>query len=146
MNNYNISPIKTIFINKVTTTSTQVILVPSTTISASDLLNLNKYRLIIACNLKATSNLPVYIQASTGLIPLFCRFAGNNIYASQLRNRYRYSIVYGNSNKLSTIGQFVLQNSVCPVNSYSTTSVIQETGTTDTSTTTTEVVANTKSK
>ena len=113
-NNCNCTPIKTILISSITTTDTGVILVPSTTITTAKLVNLNKYKLIIQCNLKATSNLPVYIQTELGNIPLLCRFAANNIFPDQLRNRYCYTIVYGNNTTLSTVGQFVLQNSVCP--------------------------------
>ena len=113
-NNCNCTPIKTILISNITTTDTGVILIPSTTITAGKLFNLNKYKMIIQCNLKATANLPVYIQTAIGNIPLFCKFAGNNIFPDQLRNRYCYTVVYGNGNTLSTIGQFVLQNPVCP--------------------------------
>ena len=56
----NCRPIKTIFISSITTTATGVVLIPSTTITASKLFDLNKYRLIIQCNLRATANLPVY--------------------------------------------------------------------------------------
>lgn len=112
-NNCNCTPIKTILISSITTTDTGVILVPSTTITTAKLVNLNKYKLIIQCNLKATSNLPVYIQTELGNIPLLCRFAANNIFPDQLRNRYCYTIVYGNNTTLSSVGQFVLQNSVC---------------------------------
>ena len=112
-NNCNCTPIKTILISSITTTDTGVILVPSTTITTAKLVNLNKDKLIIQCNLKATSNLPVYIQTELGNIPLLCRFAANNIFPDQLRNRYCYTIVYGNNTTLSSVGQFVLQNSVC---------------------------------
>ena len=112
-NNCNCTPIKTILISSITTTDTGVILVPSTTITTTKLVNLNKYKLIIQCNLKATSNLPIYIQTELGNIPLLCRFAANNIFPDQLRNRYCYTIVYGNNTTLSSVGQFVLQNSVC---------------------------------
>ena len=112
-NNCNCTPIKTILISSITTTDTGVILVPSTTITTAKLVNLNKYKLIIQCNLKATSNLPIYIQTELGNIPLLCRFAANNIFPDQLRNRYCYTIVYGNNTTLSSVGQFVLQNSVC---------------------------------
>ena len=110
----NCRPIKTIFISSITTTATGVVLVPSTTITASKLFDLNKYKLIIKCNLRATSNLPIYIQTAIGNIPLWCRFAGNNIFPDQLRSRRCYTIVYGNNNVASSIGQFVLQNPVCP--------------------------------
>ena len=119
-NNCNCTPIKTILISSITTTDTGVILVPSTTITAAKLVNLNKYKLIIQCNLKATSNLPVYIQTELGNIPLLCRFAANNIFPDQLRNRYCYTIVYGNNTTLSSVGQFVLQNSVCSTTGVAT--------------------------
>ena len=110
----NCRPIKTIFISSITTTATGVVLIPSTTITASKLFDLNKYKLIIQCNLRATANLPIYIQTAIGNIPLWCKFAGNNVFPDQLRSRYCYTIVYGNNNVLSSIGQFVLQNPVCP--------------------------------
>lgn len=112
--NCNCIPIKTILISNITTTATGVVLIPSTTITAQKLSDLNKYRLIISCNLRATANLPVYIQTAIGNIPLWCRFAGNNIFPDQLRTRKCYTVVYGNNNVLSSIGQFVLQNCVCP--------------------------------
>ena len=110
----NCRPIKTIFISSITTTATGVVLIPSTTITASKLFDLNKYRLVIQCNLRATANLPIYIQTAIGNIPLWCRFAGNNVFPDQIRSRRCYTIVYGNNNVLSSIGQFVLQNPVCP--------------------------------
>ena len=110
----NCRPIKTIFISSITTTATGVVLIPTTTITASKLFDLNKYKLIIKCNLRATSNLPIYIQTAIGNIPLWCRFAGNNIFPDQLRSRRCYTIVYGNNNVASSIGQFVVQNPVCP--------------------------------
>ena len=116
----NCRPIKTIFISSITTTETGVVLIPSTTITASKLFDLNKYRLIIQCNLRATANLPVYIQTAIGNIPLWCRFAGNNIFPDQLRSRRCYTIVYGNNNVVSSIGQFVLQNPVCPTSGRGT--------------------------
>ena len=113
-NNCNCTPIKTIFISSITTTDTGVILIPSTTITSQKLVNLNKYRLIIKCDLRATANLPIYIQTELGNIPVLCRFAANNIFPDQIKNRYCYTVVYGNNSTLSTVGQFVLQNSVCP--------------------------------
>lgn len=131
-NNCNCTPIKTIYISSITTNATQVILVPSTTITALDLRDLDKYRLIIACNLRATANLPVYIQTTIGLVPLLCKYAGNNIFPDQLRSRRCYTVVYGNNSVLSTPGQFVLQNCVCPTKGRGTTG---STGATDTPTT-----------
>lgn len=123
-NNCNCTPIKTIFISSITTTDTGVILIPSTTIATQKLVDLNKYRLVIACNLKATANLPVYIQTAIGNIPLLCKFAGNNIFPDQLNTRKCYTIVYGNNNVLSSIGQFVLQNCVCPTKGRGTTGTL----------------------
>ena len=135
--NCNCTPIKTILISNITTTATGVVLIPSTTITAQKLSDLNKYRLIISCNLRATANLPAYIQTAIGNIPLWCRFAGNNIFPDQLRTRKCYTVVYGNNNVLSSIGQFVLQNCVCPTRGRGT-------GTTTASTN--EVASNAKTK
>lgn len=123
-NNCNCRPIKEIFISSITTNATQVILVPSTTISALDLRDLDKYRLTIACNLRATANLPIYIQTDIGLVPLLCRYAANNIFPDQLRKRYCYTVVYGNNSVLSTPGQFVLQNCVCSTRGRGTTGAV----------------------
>ena len=113
-NNCNSTSIKTILISNITTTGTGVILIPSTSITAEKLFDLYKYRLIIQCNLRATANLPVYIQTAIGNIPLLCKFAGNSIFPDQLKSRYCYTVVYGNNSVTSTLGQFVLQNPVCP--------------------------------
>ena len=120
-NSCNCTPIKTIYISSVTTTDTGVVLVPSTTITALKLADLNKYRLVIACNLRATANLPVYIQTELGNLPLLCKYAGNNIFPDQLISRYCYTVVYGNNRLLSSIGQIVLQNNVCPTRGRGTT-------------------------
>lgn len=136
----NCRPIKTIFISSITTTDTGVILIPSTSITSSKLFDLNKYRLVIQCNLRATTNLPVYIQTAIGNIPLWCRFAGNNIFPDQLRSRRCYTIVYGNNNVVSSIGQFVLQNSVCPTRGRGT----ETTAVTNVETTTNTVNAKSK--
>lgn len=145
---YNCTPIKTILITSATTTATSVILVPSTPIQATDLVNLNKYRLILTCNVKPTANLPVYIQTVSGNVPLFCRYAANDIFPDQLRRRYCYTIVYGNNNVFVSLGQFVLQNKVCPTRGRGTTGTT--TVTTDTpvvaSVTTESVNTNAKSK
>jgi hypothetical protein len=119
--NYNVSPVKTMIITSATTTSTGVILTPSETITSEDLVNLNKYKMVLTCNVRPTANLPIYIQAETGLIPLFCRYASNNIFPDQLRRRYAYTLVYGNNNVYASLGQFVLQNSVCPTEGRGTT-------------------------
>ena len=140
-NNCNCTPIKTIFISSITTTATGVILIPSTTITSQKLVDLNKYKLIIACNLKATSNLPVYIQTAIGNIPLLCKYAGNNIFPDQLRSRRCYTVVYGNNSVLSTPGQFVLQNCVCPTKGRGTTGSTGATNTPTTQASTIETVS-----
>ena len=140
-NNCNCTPIKTIYISSITTNATQVILVRITTITAQKLVDLNKYKLIIACNLKATSNLPVYIQTAIGNIPLLCKFAGNNIFPDQLRSRRCYTVVYGNNSVLSTPGQFVLQNCVCPTRGRGTTGSTEVTVTPTTQASTIETVS-----
>lgn len=109
----NCTPIKTILINKLSTKLNYVLLTPSTPISASDLINLNKYRFIIATDItKAKSNLPIFIAYGSETIPLICRYAGNSIFPDQLCTRKCYTVVYGNLNSNSTNGQFVLQNPV----------------------------------
>lgn len=123
-NNCNCTPIKTIYISSVTTTASGVVLIPSTQITPFKLANLNKYRLIIACNLIANSNLPIYIQTTSGNVPLWCKFAGNNVFPDQLKKRYCYTIVYGNNNVLSSIGQFVLQNCICPTSGRGTVGIL----------------------
>jgi hypothetical protein len=145
MNGYNVTPIKTMLITSATTTSTGVIFIPSETITEDDLVNLDKYRMILSCNVRPTANLPIYIQAETGLIPLFCRYASNNIFPDQLRRRYCYTVVYGNNNVYSTLGQFVLQNSVCATEGRGTTGTTLSTSTT-VEKNSTEVITNAKSK
>lgn len=148
MNEYNITPIKTMIITSATTTSTGVIFVPSETITAEDLVNLDKYRMILTCNVRPTANLPIYIQTETGLVPLFCRYAANDIFPDQLKRRYCYTVVYGNNNVYASLGQFVLQNSVCSTEGRGTTGDVKNTAenSTDTAETTAEVVKNAKSK
>ena len=90
-------------------------------------------------HLRATANLPVYIQTTIGLVPLLCRYAGNNIFPDQLRSRRCYTVVYGNNSVLSTPGQFVLQNWVCPTKGRGTTG---STGATDTPTTQASTIEN----
>jgi hypothetical protein len=145
MNNYNISPIKTMLITSATTTSTGVIFIPSETITEDDLVNLDKYRMILGCNVRPTANLPIYIQTATGLIPLFCRYASNDIFPDQLRRRYCYTVVYGNNNVFSSLGQFVLQNSVCATEGRGTTGATKNTSA-ENSADTAEVIKNAKSK
>lgn len=106
----------TITINSATTTSTGVVLIPNRPITQTNLTNICKYYLIVACGVKATASLPVYIQTSAGNIPVLCKF-GNQVYSNQVRNRYRYCIGYGNNNSSYTLGQFVIFNNLdcaCP--------------------------------
>ena len=101
----------TMFISSVTTTDTGVILVPNREVKT--LINATCYKLIIACNVEATSNLPVFIQTSLGNIPVLCRFS-DTLYANQLNKRTMYKIGYGNANDNYTLGQFTMQCNVCP--------------------------------
>ena len=106
----------TIIVNSATTTTTGVVLIPNRQITQTNLTNLGRYNLIIACGVRATSSLPVYIQTSAGNIPLLCKF-GNQVYSNQLRRRYRYCIGYGNQNTSYTLGQFIVFNNLdcaCP--------------------------------
>ena len=115
----------TMYISSVTTTGTGVILIPNREVK--NLVNTTCYRLIIACNVEATSNLPVFIQTAIGNIPIICEY-GNTVYSSQLRKRTMYRVGYGNANDNYTEGQFVMHSSVCP---KSTTVETQTTGTTN---------------
>lgn len=101
----------TIQISNVTTTETGVILIPNRTVK--NLVNATCYKLIIACNVEATSNLPVYIQTALGNIPCLCRFS-DTLYANQLNKRTMYRIGYGNENSNYELGQFTMQSNVCP--------------------------------
>lgn len=101
---------KTMCISSVITTDTGVILVPNREVKT--LLNANCYRLIIACNVEATANLPVFIQTALGNIPVLCRYS-NTLYANQLNKRTMYRIGYGNANGNYTLGQFTMQSNVC---------------------------------
>lgn len=115
-NNCNNCNCNTITVSSATTTSTGVVLIPNRTITFDNLENLCKYNLIIACGVKATASLPVFIQTSTGNIPVLCKY-GNQVYSNQLKKRYRYCIGYGNKNSAYTFGQFVVFNSLycaCP--------------------------------
>lgn len=115
-NNCNRCNCNTIQITSVTTTSTGVVLIPNRQITQANLTNLCRYNLIIACGVKATASLPVYIQTSAGNIPVLCKY-GNQVYSNQLRKRYKYCIGYGNENTSYTLGQFVIFNSLdcaCP--------------------------------
>jgi hypothetical protein len=101
---------KTIFISSVTTTDTGVILIPSKTIK--NLINTGNYRLIVACNVEATSNLPLFIQTSAGNIPVLCKY-GNELLANQINKRVNYPIGYCNQNTNYTNGQFVVLSCNC---------------------------------
>ena len=101
----------TMCISSVTTTDTGVILVPSREVKV--LTNATCYKMIIACNVEATSNLPVFIQTALGNIPVVCRFS-NTLYANQLKKRTMYRIGYGDANSNYTLGQFTMQSNVCP--------------------------------
>ena len=102
---------KTICISSVVNTDTGVVLVPNREVK--NLVNVNCYNLIIACNVEATTNLPVYIQTIFGNIPVICKF-GNTVYANQLNKRTMYRIGYGNENENYTEGQFVIHSNICP--------------------------------
>lgn len=104
----------TIQITSATTTSTGVVLIPARAITQTNLTNTCKYNMIIACGVRATASLPVYIQTSAGNVPLLCKF-GNQVYSNQLQKRYRYTIGYGNNNTSYTLGQFIVFNNLqCP--------------------------------
>ena len=107
----------TIFIRNIENTTENVVLIPSKTIL--NLTNATNYRLIIACNVNATENLPVVIQTSVGNIPVLCKY-GNELYANQLNKRVNYPIGYGNANSNYTDGQFVILSCNC-INQKSTT-------------------------
>lgn len=109
----NCIPIQTIRVSSITTTDTGVVLVPETTIEATDLVNLFKYRLIIPCTLTTDSILPLFIQTASGNIPILCSKTANPLYSNQIRKMTRYTLIYGNKNTEYTDGQFVIQNNVC---------------------------------
>lgn len=100
-----------IYCSNATTNDTQVVLTPNRTIKTLE--NTGCYRLVICCNATATSNLPVFIQVGTVVIPVLCK-AGNTVYANQLQKRKNYAIMYGNDNANYTNGQFVIQDRICP--------------------------------
>lgn len=112
----------TIYITSLTTTSTGVVLIPNKTITQTNLANTFNYNLVIACGLKATNSLPVFIQTSAGNIPLLDKYA-NPVYSNQLRTRTRYCIGYGNTNTNYTLGQFIVRNNLCCACSSVTSSV-----------------------
>lgn len=101
----------TMYISSVETTGTGVILIPNREVK--NLTNATCYRMIIACNVEATSNLPIFIQTAIGNIPVLCKFA-NTLYANQLNKRTMYKIGYGNANDNYTLGQFTIQCNVNP--------------------------------
>ena len=101
----------TMVISNATTTGTAVVLIPNQEVK--NLTNATCYRLIIACNVEATSNLPVFIQTALGNIPVLCRFS-NTLYANQLQKRRMYVVGYGSANDNYTLGQFTMQSNVCP--------------------------------
>lgn len=103
----------TIFITNITTTSTGVVLIPNRQTLQANLGNLCKYNMIIACGLKSSESLPVFIQTNQGNIPVLDKF-GNVVHSNQLRNRCRYCIGYGNNNtSVYQLGQFTIFNNLC---------------------------------
>lgn len=116
----------TIYITSLTTTSTGVVLIPNRTITQTNLTNTFNYNLVIACGLKATNSLPVFIQTSAGNVPLLDKYA-NPVYSNQLKTRTRYCVGYGNTNTNYTLGQFIVKNNLCcacsSVSSVSTNSI-----------------------
>ena len=131
---------KTMVISSVTTTSTGVVLIPNRTVK--NLVNTGNYRLIIACNVEATANLPVYIQTAIGNIPVLCKY-GNEVIANMLNKRVNYPIGYGNQNPNYTEGQFVILSCNC-LNARGTESTTTEG--TGNNMTTDEVNPNTRKK
>lgn len=101
----------TMYISSIETTDTGVILIPNREVKT--LVNANCYRIIIACNVEASENLPIFIQTALGNIPVLCRYS-NTLYANQLKKRTMYRIGYGNANDNYTLGQFTMQSNVCP--------------------------------
>lgn len=109
----------TIYVSEAQTTDTGVILIPNRAVKK--LTNTNCYKIIIACNVEATANLPVFIQTNLGNIPCFCKFL-NTLYSSQLNKRTMYVIGYGNGNEDYAEGQIVFLSNVCPRNETATSS------------------------
>ena len=99
----------TIICSNVITTDTGVILVPNKEVK--NLVNTGDYKLIIACNVDATANLPVFIQTALGNIPVLCCFS-NTLYANQVKKRIMYRIGYGNENDNYELGQFTMHSRV----------------------------------
>lgn len=100
----------TIVCSSATTTDTGVVLIPNRTVK--NLVNTGNYRLVIAFNVEATANLPLYIQTSLGNIPVLCKY-GNELLANQVNKRVNYPIGYGNQNTNYTEGQFVILSCNC---------------------------------
>lgn len=99
---------RTIFINSVEQDTDVIVLIPNREIK--NLVNVENYRLIIACNVTSpTANLPIVIQTELGQIPVLCKY-GNNILANQLNKRIAYCVGYGSENENYENGQFVLFN------------------------------------
>lgn len=114
-----------IFISSISTTDTGVVLIPNRQITQTNLSNTGKYDLIIACGLKATDSLPVYIQTSAGNVPVLDKFA-NTVFSNQLKTRIKYCVGYGNENTSFTLGQFVVVNNLCCPCTSSTVSTTRE--------------------
>ena len=108
----------TIYITSVETTGTGVILIPNREIKT--LTNATCYKIVIACNVEATENLPLFIQTALGNVPVLCRFS-NTLYANQINKRTMYRIGYGDANTNYTLGQFTMQSNVCPKSATVTT-------------------------
>lgn len=102
-----------IFITKIITTATGVVLIPNRTVLKNNLANRGKYDLIMACGLNASASLPVFIQTDQGNIPVLDKYA-NVVYSNQLKTRTRYCVGYGNDNTtVYNLGQFVIFNNLC---------------------------------
>ena len=101
----------TIYCSSAIMGDTNVVLIPNRAIKTLE--NTGSYRLIVCCNVTATSNQPVFIQVNGVNIPVLCK-AGNTVWANQIQKRVNYSIMYGNGNEAYTNGQFVIQNKLCP--------------------------------
>lgn len=102
-----------ILITKIVQTATGVVLLPSRPIAKSNLTDTGNYRLRLACGLKATAALPIYIQTTDANIPVLCKY-GNLVHSNQLKTRKCYNIGYGNGNPSYTDGQFVIFSNICP--------------------------------
>lgn len=101
----------TMFISSVETTDENVILIPNQEVKT--LTNVTCYKIIIACNVEATANLPVLIRTAIGDIPVLCKFA-NTLYANQLNKRMMYRIGFGTGNDNYPEGHFIIFSNVKP--------------------------------